>query len=68
MLEDVLRQHEIPAITKSNIGAGMAIKAGSMFERVKFYVPYSHMEQAQQLVDLLFSENLQADTESDPTE
>lgn len=55
-MEDVLRQHAIPAMTKSNIGAGMAIKAGSMLERIKFYVPYSYMTQAKDIAVALFTE------------
>lgn len=55
MLEDVLKQNNIPVFVQSNIGAGMAIKAGSMFERIRFYVPFVHWEAANALVDELFS-------------
>lgn len=55
MLEDVLKQNNIPVFVQSNIGAGMAIKAGSMFERIRFYVPFAHWEAANALVDELFS-------------
>lgn len=55
MLEDVLKQNNIPVFVQSNIGAGMAIKAGAMFERIRFYVPFSYLEAANTIVDELFS-------------
>jgi len=55
MLEDVLKQHNIPVLTQSNIGAGMAIKTGPLFERIRFYVPFSWLEAARAIVDELFS-------------
>lgn len=64
MLEDVLKQNAVPVFTQSNIGAGMAIKAGSLFERIKFYVPYSHISQAQDIVDSLFAEIPENETET----
>ena len=33
MLEDVLKQNNIPVFVQSNIGAGMAIKAGALFKQ-----------------------------------
>lgn len=64
MLEDVLKQNSIPVFTQSSIGVGMAIKAGSLFERMKFYVPYSHFEQAQDIVDSLFAEIPESEMET----
>ena len=64
MLEDVLKQNAVPVFTQSNIGAGMAIKAGSLFERIKFYVPYSHISQAQDIVDSLFAEIPESEIEA----
>lgn len=55
MLEDVLKQHDIPVLTQSNIGAGMAIKTGPLFERIRFYVPFSCLVAARAIVDELFS-------------
>ena len=63
-MEDVLKQNAVPVFTQSNIGAGMAIKAGSLFERIKFYVPYSHIEQAQDIVDSLFAEIPESEMET----
>ena len=64
MLEDVLKQDAVPVFTQSNMGAGMAIKAGSLFERIKFYVPYSHLSQAQDIVDSLFAEIPESEIEA----
>ena len=64
MLEDALKQNAVPVFTQSNIGAGMAIKAGSLFERIKFYVPYSHIEHAQDIVYSLFAEIPESEMET----
>ena len=50
MLNDVLEQNGIPALGSSTIGAGMSMRAGSMFERVKFYVRYEHLSWASAVV------------------
>ena len=55
MLEDVLKQNNIPVFVQSNIGAGMAIKAGALFERIRFYVPFLYLEAANTIVNELFS-------------
>lgn len=55
MLEDVLKQHHIPVMTQSNIGAGMALKTGPLFERIRFYVPFSCLQEATAIVNELFS-------------
>lgn len=54
MLADVLEQYEIPFLTKNRLGAGMALKIGPHMERILFYVPYSHIQQAKDLVVDLF--------------
>lgn len=55
MLKDVLEQNGIPILSNSTIGAGMAMKAGSMFERVKYYVRYEHLPKAREIVEELFN-------------
>ncbi len=55
MLADVLKQENIPFTQKNVMGAGMALRAGPMFERVRFYVFYKHLAQAKEIVDALFS-------------
>lgn len=40
ILEDLLKQEGIPVLKKSTVGAGMAMKAGAIFERFRFYVRY----------------------------
>ena len=57
MLEDVLKQNGIPALQSSTIGAGMAMKTGSMFERIRFFVRYEHLAQASEIADSLFSDS-----------
>ena len=65
MLADVLRQENIPFIRKSVMGAGMALKAGPMLERVRFYVYYKQLTEAADIVEGLFSA---ADGGSEPPE
>ncbi len=55
MLEDVLGQHRIPVLEKRVLGAGVTARIGLMFERVKLYVPYSHLQEAQEIVESLFA-------------
>ena len=55
MLADVLKQKNIPFIQKSTMGAGMALRAGPMFETVRFYVLNEHLEEAKAIVEELFS-------------
>lgn len=54
MLEDVLKQNNIPCLTKNVLGAGLALKVGPMSERVRFYIPYLHLQNAKAIVDKLF--------------
>lgn len=54
MLEDVFHQHQIPFITRRMMGAGLTMIIGSLGENVRFYVPFSHLPQARELVDELF--------------
>ena len=55
ILEDLLRQEGIPALKKSTIGAGMAMKSGAIFERFRFYVRYEHLSRAKELLEELRS-------------
>lgn len=48
-LEDIFRDHRIPFVTKNTQGAGLTAKMGQAMERVRFYVPYGHYEQARQM-------------------
>ena len=43
------------AIINTILGAGMAIKAGALFERIRFYVPFLYLEAANTIVNELFS-------------
>jgi len=54
MLAESLKQNEIPALYNSTIGAGMAMRAGSMFERVIFYVRFEHLSKGNEIVNELF--------------
>lgn len=55
ILEDVLNQNGIPFLKKGVMGAGLAIKAGPVMERTRFYVSYDRLEQAMAVVEELFS-------------
>lgn len=54
MLADVLRQHGVPFFRESSLGAGLAIKMGSLSESIRFFVPASQLAQAKELVEELF--------------
>lgn len=62
MLEDVLRQNDIPVFTQNDLGAGLTSKIGSIMERVSFYVPFSRFSEAEDLVKTLFSDQLAEDS------
>ena len=55
ILEDILTQNHIPFLTKARLGAGLSVKIGAMFEHNRFYVPYLHLKEAEEIVDDLFS-------------
>ncbi len=55
MLEEVLKDNEIPFITRKKLGAGMALKAGPMMERISIFVPYAYYGAATEFVTILFS-------------
>ena len=62
MLKDVLEQNGIPVLSSSTMGAGMAMRVGPMFDRIRFYVPYAQLSAASEIVGELF----QAPDGSDP--
>lgn len=55
MLEDVLRQAEIPYVTSGRLGAGLSAYVGPVLEITRFYVRWSDMEKAREIVDGLFN-------------
>lgn len=57
MLADVLTQHDIPFIKESSLGAGLRIRAGSLMETIRFFVPEGCLASAKELVDELFTED-----------
>lgn len=56
MLADVLKQNNIPFLTDGRMGAGLAIRVGSMLESMRFYVRWDDLERAVEIVDELFGE------------
>lgn len=54
ILEDVLKQNDIPFLKKDVMGAGLAIKVGPMLDRSRFYVPFDRLEDAAAVADELF--------------
>ena len=54
ILEDMLKQGNIPYLKKDVMGAGMAIKVGPMLERSRFYVPYEQLGNARAVLEELF--------------
>ena len=55
MLKDVLEKNGIPVMSSSAMGAGMAMRVGPMFDRIRFYVPCARLTAAAELVEELFS-------------
>ena len=55
ILEDVLKQNNIPYLKKDVMGAGMAIKVGPMLERSRFYVPFEQLDSAAAILEDLFA-------------
>lgn len=55
MLADVLQQHGVPFIKESSLGAGLALKMGSLSETIRFFVPTSYLTTANGLVEELFA-------------
>lgn len=51
ILEDMLKQEGIPFLAKGVMGAGLAVKAGPTLERTRFYVPFEHLQQAEEVRD-----------------
>ena len=63
MLEDVLRQENIPFLKKGVLGAGLAIKVGPMLEWSRFYVPFEILDSAKRVVEELFEGNGEEESE-----
>ena len=63
ILEDILKQNNIPYLKKDVMGAGMAIKIGPMLERSRFYVPFEHLSSATAMMEDLFSAAEEAENE-----
>ena len=55
MLEDVLKRRNIPFVRKNVLGAGIAVKTGTLRERFRFYVFFKHLPEAKKAVEELFS-------------
>ena len=55
ILEDILKQNDIPYLKKDVMGAGMAIKVGPMLDRSRFYVPFEQYENARAVTEELFA-------------
>ena len=57
MLEDVLRQNDIPFITGGRLGAGLSTYVGPILEATRFYVRWSDLEKAREIVEALLGED-----------
>lgn len=57
MLADVLGQNGIPFLTDGRMGAGLAVRVGTMLESTRFYVRWDDFERASLIVDELFGED-----------
>ena len=71
ILEDILKQADIPYLKKEVMGAGLSIKVGPMLDRSRFYVMYDLLEKAAAIVNGLFAEpeeEPEEETEEEPEE
>ena len=59
MLADVLQQNGIPFFKESSLGAGLAIKTGGLSESIRVFVPASRIDGARELVEELFSKEIE---------
>lgn len=55
MLMEVLEDHSIPCVSLPVYGAGFAMKTGTQ-ERLKVFVPSAQLQEAEDLLQVLFSE------------
>ena len=55
ILEDVLKQSDVPFLKKNVLGAGIAVRVGPMLDRSRFYVAYDLLPKAQELAEDLFA-------------
>lgn len=55
MFMEVLKDHDIVAVSFPVLGAGLVMKTG-MRERLKIYVPKEKMSQARELMEELFAQ------------
>ena len=56
MLKETLENNGIPVIYKKKLGIGLALEVGLMMERVRVYVPFARLREAEDLLDQFFSE------------
>lgn len=54
-LADILKQNEIPYVTRNVLGAGLAARVGPAQERTRFYVPFADHATAQALEQEFFN-------------
>ena len=54
MLADVLQKKQIRFLRRGQLGEGLALKTGPLFERFRFYVFYSDWMRAAEVVEELF--------------
>ena len=64
VLEDTLKEHGIPYMTKGRMGAALAFTIGPVLENMIFYVPYARLAEAKDLVTGIFSEGEIRDEDS----
>ena len=60
-MEELLRDNNIPFVTRNALGAGLTVKLGAMQERVRFYVPFLKLKKARELEQEFFSEKFEED-------
>ena len=67
VVEDFLKQNGIPYLTKGRMGAGLAINVGPMFEKNRYFVPWSCLEKARELMNAVFEETEEKPEDGQPS-
>lgn len=64
LLCDVLKQSGIPCVSRSMLGAGLAMSVGMNLDRQRVFVPYERLDDARDVAQSLFSGDAQAQDEA----
>ena len=61
ILKSVLDGNDIPSLASSTIGAGLRVRGGAMFDRIRFYVRYDDLQEAKEIAYTMFGADAHAE-------